>query len=109
MNFNRPLAAVRLGVKSLQLHKLRSSLTILGVVFGVCSVIIMLAIAAAIAAPVAYLINTTWLKFLAFHVSFGAGTILAGVSIVFIFGILTILTQTLKAANSNPVDVLKYE
>ena len=70
---------------------------------------IMLAIAAAIAAPVAYLLNTTWLKFLAFHVSFGAGTILAGIMIVFMFGIITILTQTLKAANSNPVDVLKHE
>jgi putative ABC transport system permease protein len=73
------------------------------------SFIIMLAIAASIAAPLAYILNTTWLKFIAFHVTFGAGTILAGVSIVFIFGILTILTQTLKAANSNPVDVLKYE
>jgi putative ABC transport system permease protein len=71
--------------------------------------VFMLAIAAGIAAPVAYLINTTWLKFLAYHVTFGAGTILAGVSIVFIFGILTILTQTLKAANSNPVDILKHE
>jgi len=71
--------------------------------------LIMLAIASAIAAPVAYLINTTWLKFLAFHVSFGAGTILMGIAIVFMFGIITILTQTLKAANSNPVDVLKYE
>jgi putative ABC transport system permease protein len=70
---------------------------------------IMLAVAAAIAAPVAYLLNTTWLKFLAFHVPFGAGTILTGITIVFIFGIITILTQTLKAANSNPVEVLKYE
>lgn len=71
--------------------------------------IIMLAIAAFIAAPVAYLLNTTWLKFLAFHVTFGAGTILTGISVVFIFGLITILSQTLKAANSNPVDVLKYE
>jgi putative ABC transport system permease protein len=71
--------------------------------------VIMLAIAAVIAAPIAYLINTTWLKFLAFHVTFGAGSILIGITIVFIFGILTILSQTLKAANSNPVDVLKYE
>src|SRR5947207_3279907 len=35
---------VRLGVKSLWLHKLRSLLTVLGIVFGVCSVIAMLAI-----------------------------------------------------------------
>ena len=71
--------------------------------------VIMLAIAAAIAAPLAYLLNTSWLKYLAFHVTFGAGNILIGVFIVFIIGILTILSQTLKAANSNPVDVLKYE
>ena len=71
--------------------------------------IIMLIIAAVIAAPLAYLINSTWLKFLALHVTFGAGTLLAGITIVFIIGILTVLSQTLKAANSNPVDILKYE
>jgi putative ABC transport system permease protein len=36
--------AVRLGIKSLWLHRLRSLLTVLGIVFGVCSVIAMLAI-----------------------------------------------------------------
>ena len=35
---------VRLGIKSLWLHRLRSLLTVLGIVFGVCSVIAMLAI-----------------------------------------------------------------
>jgi putative ABC transport system permease protein len=35
---------VRLGIKSLLLHKLRSILTMLGIIFGVCSVIAMLAI-----------------------------------------------------------------
>jgi putative ABC transport system permease protein len=38
------LTTLRLGVKSLMLHKLRSSLTMLGIIFGVCSVISMLAI-----------------------------------------------------------------
>jgi putative ABC transport system permease protein len=38
------LSTVRLGVKSLMLHKLRSLLTMLGIIFGVCSVIAMLAI-----------------------------------------------------------------
>ena len=38
------LSTVRLGVKSLMLHKLRSVLTMLGIIFGVCSVIAMLAI-----------------------------------------------------------------
>ena len=36
--------SVNLGIKSLLLHKLRSSLTILGVVFGVAAVIMMLAV-----------------------------------------------------------------
>src|SRR5688572_209619 len=35
---------VRLGFKSLKLHKLRAALTMLGIIFGVCSVISMLAI-----------------------------------------------------------------
>ncbi len=35
---------IRLGTKSLWLHRLRSLLTVLGIVFGVCSVIAMLAI-----------------------------------------------------------------
>ena len=37
-------STVRLGIKSLLLHKLRSILTMLGIIFGVCSVISMLAI-----------------------------------------------------------------
>src|SRR5436190_17356560 len=35
---------IRLGIRSLWLHRLRSLLTVLGIVFGVCSVIAMLAI-----------------------------------------------------------------
>ena len=38
------LGTVRLGISSLLLHKLRSVLTTLGVLFGVSSVIAMLAI-----------------------------------------------------------------
>ena len=36
--------AIRLGIKDLWLHRLRSSLTVLGVVFGVGSVVAMLAV-----------------------------------------------------------------
>src|ERR1039458_5337485 len=36
--------SLRLAIKSLWLHRLRSLLTVLGIVFGVCSVIAMLAI-----------------------------------------------------------------
>ncbi|HEY0552170.1 MAG TPA: ABC transporter ATP-binding protein/permease, partial [Verrucomicrobiae bacterium] len=40
----RPLRTMQIGMKSLLLHKLRSVLTMLGIIFGVCSVIAMLAI-----------------------------------------------------------------
>src|SRR5688500_15866672 len=38
----RPLRTMQIGMKSLLLHKLRSVLTMLGIIFGVCSVIAML-------------------------------------------------------------------
>jgi putative ABC transport system permease protein len=44
MPFNKLWRMLRLGVKSLLLHKLRSSLTMLGVVFGVGAVVAMLAV-----------------------------------------------------------------
>ena len=44
MKASQFISTVQLGVKSLLLHKLRSGLTMLGIIFGVCSVIAMLAI-----------------------------------------------------------------
>ncbi|MGQ0636735.1 MAG: ABC transporter permease [Planctomycetaceae bacterium] len=44
MSLSRLIRTVQLGLKSLLLHKLRSGLTMLGIVFGVFSVIAMLAI-----------------------------------------------------------------
>jgi len=44
LSVQRLTRSVRLGVKSLWLRRLRSLLTVLGIVFGVCSVIAMLAI-----------------------------------------------------------------
>jgi len=44
MHQSRAIRNIRLGIKNLMLHKLRSGLTVLGVVFGVGSVIAMLAV-----------------------------------------------------------------
>ena len=43
MKTTRVIRNIRLGIKNLLLHKMRSILTMLGVVFGVGSVIAMLA------------------------------------------------------------------
>ena len=44
MRLSRLIRTIQLALKSLMLHKLRSGLTMLGIVFGVFSVIAMLAI-----------------------------------------------------------------
>ena len=44
LGITRYSRTIRLGMKSLWLHRLRSFLTVLGIVFGVCSVIAMLAV-----------------------------------------------------------------
>ena len=44
MSISRAYRTIHLALKSLMLHKLRSGLTMLGIVFGVFSVIAMLAI-----------------------------------------------------------------
>ena len=38
------IRVIQIGIKSLMLHKMRSLLTMMGIIFGVCSVIAMLAI-----------------------------------------------------------------
>lgn len=69
----------------------------------------LLAIAAFIAIPIAYLINNLWLQYLAHHVNIGFGTLFMGVFIVLFIGLATITSQTLKASNGNPANLLRYE
>jgi putative ABC transport system permease protein len=66
-------------------------------------------IAAVIGGIIAYLANNLWLQYLSKRVDFGIGTILAGVLIVVLTGLLTISSQTLKAAMTKPAETLKYE
>ena len=62
-----------------------------------------------IAVPAAYFINNLWLEQLAYHVSMDAITIFLGVLALLLFGIVTIGSQTWRAAYINPVDNLKSE
>lgn len=62
-----------------------------------------------IAVPAAYLINNLWLEQIAYHVSVDALTIFSGVLALVVFGIVTIGSQTWRAAYINPVDNLKSE
>jgi len=69
----------------------------------------MMLIAAGIGGPLAYFVNKKWLDYLANRVDFGIGTILIGVLIVALIGLITILSQTLRAARLKPADTLQYE
>jgi putative ABC transport system permease protein len=66
-------------------------------------------IAAIIGGIIAYLANNLWLQYMSKSVNFGIGTILAGVFIVVFVGLLTISSQTLKAAQTKPATTLKDE
>jgi putative ABC transport system permease protein len=69
----------------------------------------LMGIAAVIGGIIAYLVNNLWLQYLSKSVDFGIGTILAGVFIVVFVGLLTISSQTLKAAQTKPAKTLKNE
>ncbi len=60
-----------------------------------------------IAAPLSYFINNLWLEFLPTRIEFGYQTVLTGTAVLMVLGIVTIGSQTFRAARCNPVDVLK--
>jgi putative ABC transport system permease protein len=69
----------------------------------------LMLIAAVIGGIIAYLVNNLWLRYMSKSVDFGIGTILAGVFLVVFAGLLTISTQTLRAAQTDPARTLKYD
>jgi putative ABC transport system permease protein len=71
--------------------------------------LLLLLIAGVIAAPLAYLGNNLWFTYMSHHVSFGIGNLLAGILAVIFIGLITIASQTLRAARTNASRILKYE
>ena len=69
----------------------------------------LIIIAAAIGGTIAFLVNNLWLQYIPKRVDFGVGTILTGVFLVVFVGLLTISTQTLRAARIKPVITLKND
>jgi ABC-type antimicrobial peptide transport system permease subunit len=62
------------------------------------------------AIPVSMLLFDDFLSEIQYYrVSLNAWDILAGVVVFFLIGIVTIASQTWKAAGANPVDILRYE
>jgi putative ABC transport system permease protein len=69
----------------------------------------LIVIAIAIGVPAAWFLNNLWLQLMAYHTDFDFSVIGIGVSVLVILGGVTIGSQTLRAAFTNPVDNLKNE
>lgn len=66
-------------------------------------------IANIIAWPIAYFVMNRWLQNFAYRINIGIGIFLLSAMIAFVIALATVSFQAVKAALSNPVDVLKYE
>jgi putative ABC transport system permease protein len=73
------------------------------------SFVFLLLLSAALAAPVAWLINNMLLQDLSTRIDLGFGIFAFGLLMMFALGFITIFSQTIKAALGNPVDSLRYE
>jgi putative ABC transport system permease protein len=71
--------------------------------------VILLVIATVIAIPVAYLLNNMWLQFFASRVSITPITLIMSVLILFIISLLTVFSQSWRAAFANPIKKLRSE
>ncbi len=59
--------------------------------------------------PIAYVLMRNWLRQFAYRGGISIFSFLGASAIVLIFALLTVSTQTLKAASANPASSLKYE
>ncbi|MBU2494105.1 MAG: FtsX-like permease family protein [Bacteroidetes bacterium] len=66
-------------------------------------------IAALIALPVSFYLMSEWLNGFAYRVGIGVPEILFSVLSAFVFSLLTISYQAIKAANTNPVETIRNE
>ncbi len=69
----------------------------------------LIAIGIMIGMPLSYLVGNLFLQNFAYKISFGIGLIFAGVLITGLLGLITICSQTIKAALTNPVNSLRTE
>ncbi len=73
------------------------------------SFLVLIAIAAVIAIPVGYFFGGLFLSSYAYKIDITVWLLISGILIVAILGVLTIGSQTWRAASSNPVKSLRYE
>jgi len=68
-----------------------------------------IAVAIVIAWPIGYFVMSRWLKNFVYRTSFGVEIFILSGLLAFIFTLMTVSYQSIKAALANPVDTLRYE
>jgi len=63
----------------------------------------------AIAIPLVWMMMTKWLNSFAYRISIGVSFFIISAIVSFAIAYLTVLYNSLKAANANPIDTIKYE
>jgi putative ABC transport system permease protein len=71
--------------------------------------IVLLAIAAVIAIPAAYLLNNMWLQFFASRINISPLTLIISVMAMLLISLLTVFSQSWRAAFANPIKKLRNE
>ncbi|MBE0711152.1 MAG: ABC transporter permease, partial [Candidatus Aminicenantes bacterium] len=71
--------------------------------------VVLVLLANVIAWPVAYFAMSKWLQSFAYRIPLGPGTFILAALGALLVAVLTVSTQTLRAASANPVESLRYE
>jgi putative ABC transport system permease protein len=71
--------------------------------------LILVALANLIAWPVAYFAMSRWLEEFAYRISIGLGTFLLAAALTLVITLITVSSQAIKAALTDPVKSLRYE
>ena len=71
--------------------------------------LLLIAIAIIIATPLAYFVNSLWLQEIANRITIGPGILTTGILILLGLGAITIGSQSVRAAFTNPADSLRDE
>ncbi len=71
--------------------------------------LLLVALANLIAWPVAYFAMSRWLEEFAYRITIGPGTFLLAALFALIITLITVSSQAIKAALTNPVETLRYE
>jgi putative ABC transport system permease protein len=69
----------------------------------------LMMIAVVVGVPLAWYLNNLWLQLMAYHTEFSVGGIAMGIGILLLLSGITICSQTIRAAFTNPADILKTE